>query len=98
MDRETLKALAELLDEKLQYVNLQLDEKLQYIKLQLDENTQILKALEHKTDINKAEHDKITYDIGEIKGDIKSIKDDLATVEVVTSKNWNEIAKLKAVK
>ncbi len=34
----------------------------------------------------------------EVNNKLDTIKDDLSTVEVVTSKNWNDIAKLKSVK
>lgn len=34
----------------------------------------------------------------EVNGKLDIIKDDLSAVEVVTSKNWNDIAKLKAIK
>ncbi len=59
------------------------------LEINTAENTQILKALEHATNVNKAERDKISYDIAEIKGEIKGIRSDLITVEMVISKNWN---------
>ena len=68
------------------------------INTKLDENTQILRALEHKADVNKAEHDKMGNDIAHIKGSIESIKKDMSTIEIVTSSNYADIAKLKAVK
>ncbi len=34
----------------------------------------------------------------EVNAKLDIIKDDLSAVEVVTSKNWNDIAKLKAIK
>lgn len=68
------------------------------LEINTAENTQILKALEHATNVNKAERDKTSYDIAEIKGEIKGIRNDLITVEMVTSKNWNEIARLKSIK
>ncbi|AGK95823.1 hypothetical protein [Clostridium pasteurianum] len=71
---------------------------IQSIKTQLDENTQILKALEHKADVNKAEHDKMSNDIAHIKGDIEGLRKDITNVEIITSSNWNDIAKLKSVK
>lgn len=39
-----------------------------------------------------------TKDIKKIKADVESIKKDLLQVELVTSNNWSEITKLKAVK
>ena len=71
----------------------------------VDENTQILKALEHKAEVNKAEHDKMSNDIAHMQGDIKSMSNtletlatDLTHVEIVAAKNNLDIAKLKAVK
>ena len=37
-------------------------------------------------------------DINHIKGDVEALRKDLANVEIITSSNWNEIAKLKLVK
>ena len=65
---------------------------------QVQENTQILKALEHLAQVNKAEHDKMSFDIAEISGEIKTIRKDLSTVELVTASNWGDIVKLKSVK
>lgn len=65
---------------------------------QVNENTQILKALEHLAQVNKAEHDKMTLDIAEISGEVKSIRKGLSTVELVTADNWSDIVKLKALK
>jgi hypothetical protein len=63
-----------------------------------DETYQIVKALEHSAEVNKAEHDKMANDINHIKGNVEGIRKDLANVEIITSSNWNEIAKLKLVK
>lgn len=71
---------------------------LKRLESKVDENTQILRALEHSSEVNKAEHDKMSNDIAHIKGDVESIKKDLLQVELVTSNNWSEITKLKAVK
>ena len=65
---------------------------------QIKENTQILKALEHLAQVNKAEHDKMSFDIAEINGEIKAIRKDLLNVEIITASNWGDIAKLKSVK
>jgi len=60
---------------------------------QLKENTQILKGLEHLAQVNKAEHDKVSFDIAKIYGEIKSMQRDLSTAN-----NCGEIVKLKSVK
>ena len=38
------------------------------LKIGQQENHQILKALEHKADVNKAEHDKMLIDISKMQG------------------------------
>lgn len=87
MDKEILKELRMILKEELEP-----------IKIQLTENTQILKALEHSSQVNKAEHDKMANDIAKIQGDVTGIKNDLAFVEEATAKNWKDIASLKVVR
>lgn len=74
------------------------EDKLSSIESQIKENTQILRALEHSAEVNKAEYDKIANDIAYIKGDISGLRKDIANVEIITSSNWNDIAKLKAIK
>lgn len=64
---------------------------------QIKENTQILKALEHLAQVNKVEHDKMSFEIAEISGEIKAIRKDLLNVEIITASNWGDIAKLKSV-
>lgn len=70
---------------------------LKRLETKIDEHTQILRALEHSSEVNKAEHDKMSNDIAKIQGDITGIKKDLSQVEIVTANNWAYIAKLKAV-
>lgn len=64
----------------------------------LGEHTQLLRALEHSSQVNKAEHDNMSLDIAEIKGEVKAIRKDLSAVEVITANNWSDLAKIKAVK
>jgi len=87
MDQELLKALSSLLDEKLKPIS-----------IKLDETYQIVRALEHSAEVNKAERDKMANDIYHIKGDVEAIRKDISNVEIITSSNWNDIAKLKSVK
>lgn len=79
--------------------------RLDIVESQLKENTQILKALEHKADVSKAEHDKMSFDISRVQGDMTETKEDiqeisnkLNTLETVTIDNWKDITKLKAIK
>lgn len=79
----------------------QLDENTQAVegmKSQQDENTQILKALIHLAEVNKAEHDNMTHEIAEVLSEVKSLRRDLSTVEIITANNYADIARLKAVK
>ncbi|MBW9154720.1 hypothetical protein [Clostridium estertheticum] len=64
----------------------------------LDKHTQILRALEHASEIHKAEIDKINHTVARVEGEVKGIREDITAVEMITSKNWNDISKLKAVK
>lgn len=66
-----------------------IETKINNMELQLNENTQILKALEHKAEVNKAEHDKILNDIAHIQGNIKSVDN----VKTVLKENAENILK-----
>ncbi|MCX7885229.1 MAG: hypothetical protein N2448_09425 [Caloramator sp.] len=48
-----------------------------FMKSQLDESTSILKALEHKSEINKAEHDNFTIQLARIEGSVNEIKSEV---------------------
>ncbi|QXM07383.1 hypothetical protein KVH43_03880 [Crassaminicella indica] len=69
-----------------------------YMKTRMDETYEIVKALEHSSQVNKAEHDSMLNDIAHIKGDIQIIKRDMYRVEEATANNWADIARLKQVK
>ena len=64
----------------------------------LDEHTQILRALEHSSEIHKVEIDKVNYSVARVEGEVRGIRKDITAVEMIESKNWNDISKLKAVK
>ncbi|WP_139904787.1 hypothetical protein [Clostridium thermarum] len=68
------------------------------LKIKQEETYQIVKALEHSAEVNRAEHDKMAMDIAHIKGEVETLRKDLTNLEIITSSNWNDIAKLKAVK
>lgn len=80
--------------ELLKSINSKLDEHTQI----LNEHTQILRALEHASEVHKAELDKTNYSMARIEGEVKGIREDLSAVEIITSKNWNDITKLKSAK
>jgi chromosome segregation ATPase len=67
------------------------------LKSQVKENTAILKALEHSSEVNKAERDKMENDIAHMQGNIVSLKEDVSSIELSTAKNTLDVAKLKAV-
>lgn len=87
---ELLKSINNKLDEHTQILN-------EHTQI-LNEHTQILRALEHSSEVHKAEIDKLNITVARIEGEVKGIRDDLTALEVITSKNWNDISKLKAVK
>jgi len=84
MNKEDLKAIQGLLREELKP-----------IKSQLKENTDILKALEHKVEVNKAEIDKISNDIAHISGHLKNIDENIDAVKEVLGRHEVDITVLK---
>jgi hypothetical protein len=101
MDNEFLKALSNLLDEKLEPIkkditNMKSD--IVLIKTQQEEHGRILRILEDKTVVNKSEHDKLSNDIMHLSEKVEGMRRDLATVEIVTARNMENIANLKIVK
>ncbi|MFL0196450.1 hypothetical protein ACJDU8_12915 [Clostridium sp. WILCCON 0269] len=70
MDKEILSAIKQLLQEEISPIKSQLDG----LQSQVQENTQILKALEHNSQVHKAEIDNLTHAVAELSGDVKSIK------------------------
>ena len=65
---------------------------------QQEESISILLALEHKSDVNTAEHDKINNNIVNFSGTIENMRKDLSVVEVVVIRNMKDLAKFKIVK
>ncbi len=68
------------------------------IKTQQEEQSRILRILEDKAVTNKAEHDKLSNEMAHLSEKVENMRKDLATVEVVTARNMENIAKLKIVK
>lgn len=97
MDEKVLQAI-ESLNQKIDKTTEETNRKIDVLASQVNENTLILKALEYAGQVNKAEHDKMAFDIAEIKGSVKLIQRDLSTLQVVTADNWSDIAKLKSVR
>ena len=82
-----------------------LESKVDNIEEQQKENTQILRALEHKTDIHHSLLDNITNNVAELKGnqktmqeDIDDIKHDVNVMAINTAKNSLDIAKIRGIR
>lgn len=100
MDEDIKKILSQLLEGQ-EKMNSRLDNiegRIGGLESQVAENTQRLKALEHAVQVNTAQIDKLSFEVAEIKGDVKSIKKDLSVVETITAKNWGDIVELKSIK
>ena len=55
---------------------------LKIINNKLDKHTQILRALEHASEIHKAEVDKVkvNYTVARVEGEVKRIREDITAV------------------
>lgn len=73
-------------------------EEIKLMRTQQEEDSKILRALEHKFEINKSEHDKMSNDIAKLTGAVEAMRKDLNVVEVVTARNMENIAQLKVIK
>lgn len=71
---------------------------IKFIKVQQEEHGKILRILEDKAITNKADHDKLSNDIAHLSEKVEGMRKDLATVEVVTARNMENIAQLKIIK
>jgi len=98
MNKEDLQAISELLDMKLRPIQSDIkdlkdgqkntNQRLDRIEKKLDAvNDQITDLTEFRTETG----DKLNN----ISSDVEDIKETISTVEMITSKNWNDIAKLK---
>jgi len=82
------------INEKLDRTNERLDstnERLDRIERKIDS---VIEQTADLTEFRTETKDKLEV----IENEVKGMRQDLNTVEIVTSKNWNEIARLKAVK
>lgn len=59
---------------KIEENQIETNNRLDNLESQTVENTQILKALEHNSQVHKAEMDNLTHSTAELSGDVKSIK------------------------
>lgn len=65
------------------------------IEEQLQETNPIAEALLHHS--KKGQLDALSTTVARIKGDVKSIWENLRTSKAVTAKKWNDIVLLRAV-
>ncbi|MEA4963321.1 hypothetical protein [Lutispora sp.] len=65
------------------------------LKSRQQEDHQILKALEHKADVNKAEYDKMTMDISQIQGYQKNISESIDAIKEIIGRHEVDITVLK---
>ena len=65
------------------------------VKIQQQEDHLILKALEHKADINKAEHDNMSNNIAHIEGHLKNIDENIDAVKEIIGRHEVDITILK---
>lgn len=68
------------------------------VKGQLEENTSILRALEHQSQVQKAELSNLVITTARLEGEVKGLRSDIHAIEAITAKNWTDIVQLKAVK
>lgn len=80
-NKELLESIRIMLKEELK-------KELDPIKIKLEETYNMVSALEHSSQVNKAEQDNVKYDIAELKGTYGKL-------EIATAENTLEIARLK---
>ena len=97
MDKEILELLKQIQEDNKEFRN--------GIKQIQEDNKEFRSEINNKLDniTNKLEAVyEQTADLTEFRTEVNekldTIKDDLSVVELITSKNWNDISKLKAIK
>ncbi|MBV1817989.1 hypothetical protein L0P54_03300 [Anaerosalibacter bizertensis] len=70
-------------------------DEIKWIKEQQKEDHSILKALMHNSEINKAEHDKMSNDIAHIQGYLKNVDENLEAVKDIIGRHEVDIKVLK---
>ena len=98
MNKEDLQAISELLDMKLKPIQSDIKD----LKDGQKNTNQRLDRIEKKLDtINEQTTDLTEFrtetgdKLNNISSDVEDIKETISSVEMITSKNWNDIAKLK---
>ena len=90
----TDRQLLELLIDKLA----QITEDVGNIKGQVRENTDMIKAILQQNETQKIQMGAVTNSVARVEGEIKNLRSDVSTIEMVTAKNWTDIVNLKTIK
>jgi len=65
------------------------------METQQQEDHDILKALEHNSNVNKAEHDNMSNTISHIEGSLKKIDENIGAVKEILGRHEVDITVLK---
>jgi len=95
--KETLKKILDKLDNMDNRLG-QVETKTSSIEGQLEENSKILRALEHKTDVHKAEMDNLIHNVAELQGGMEDIKSKLDLIDEIATRNKLDIINLRKIK
>ena len=90
--------VAKSLDKEILDILKSIQSDIKSIKTTQEEHTLLLRDLEHKTDVILAEQENSKHETAEIKDELKDMRKDMNSVEIITANNWSYIAKLKAIK
>lgn len=91
MDKETLKAIREILKEELEPIKNDIKE-LKESQNRLEDGQEEIKTMLGELDPKNANRHI------ELKDSIDQLRKDLSTVEIVTASNYSDLARLKSVK
>lgn len=72
-----------------------LETEVDIIKTQQLENTQILRALEHKAEVHKAEMDNLQHQLAKIEGTLNEIKEDQKSIHEILGEHEVAIRTLR---
>ncbi len=68
------------------------------IKGQQNENNKILRALEHKADVHRAEMDNLIHDVADLQGGMEDIKSKFDLIDELVTRNKLDIINLRKTK
>lgn len=97
MDEKILELLQEM-QGSITEMKKDIDTRFSSIENRLDTMQGDITEIKSDVKINRNTLDAVIKHTSTLVGDTADIKDDLNNIEIVTSKNWNDIAKLKSVK